>query len=212
MSEHRCGDSSNNSNENENDNNNGNKHLQDDDTLTAVDFLAQQEALEKEAAEVLGDDPSLEKTSGSFKAQLDNDNDNDNGEGGGNTYGRNFDGIFCTCATKYDPEQEEDTMFICASCMEMYKRAQLDFLIEPQQEFEPAKDEDAGKSLLEIAQYLIYVMAMCWVGINAFNKLKDNLMAYLRRISEARTVITKQDIESFFQEQEQQQRNKRRRL
>ncbi|EGF83126.1 hypothetical protein BATDEDRAFT_84659 [Batrachochytrium dendrobatidis JAM81] len=100
----------------------------------------------------------------------------------------------------------------CTDCMDMYEREQLSFLFETLEEFTTEKDSDAGRSLLDVGMERLGQIDCVKAinGVHIYNKFKDNLMAYLREFGERGQVVTKKDVEIFFQKQQEIQHAKKR--
>ncbi|KAI5474663.1 E3 ubiquitin-protein ligase UBR7 [Pseudohyphozyma bogoriensis] len=111
-----------------------------DDAFTAGDLVAAQEAIEREAREVMpfefnsctSDlgyikqavelftrrdfkcDCGTERMGAGSKCSLSGRDDER--RNGGNKYSKNFQGVFCICGVPYDPHTETDAMYQCLVC------------------------------------------------------------------------------------------------
>ncbi|KAI0360670.1 hypothetical protein OH77DRAFT_1556884 [Trametes cingulata] len=66
-----------------------------------------------------------------------------------NTYGRNFEGVFCRCGRPYDAEKERETMIQCLACEDWFHESCLNLRErpssrEPTPAAEPARDDGAS--------------------------------------------------------------------
>ncbi|KAL2917070.1 hypothetical protein HK105_203502 [Polyrhizophydium stewartii] len=101
----------------------------------------------------------------------------------------------------------------CSACADMYRRHRLGFLVDAEATFQPPPDADAGKSLLDAGmQQLNEIDRVRAIdGIRAYNKFKDRLMEFLRGFGSEGKVVCKEDIERFFEEQNEMRRKRMRR-
>ncbi|KAI7873702.1 uncharacterized protein EV154DRAFT_527785 [Mucor mucedo] len=88
----------------------------------------------------------------------------------------------------------------CTKCMADYKTHHVEYLLAEEKTFEPEEDEDAGKSLLEVGmeqlQRVDRVQAL--ESLMAYKSLADDIKTYLEAFKDSGKVVTKQDIDAFF--------------
>ncbi|KAI8926977.1 hypothetical protein BC831DRAFT_497821 [Entophlyctis helioformis] len=100
----------------------------------------------------------------------------------------------------------------CDTCLAMYSKSGIEYLVHKMKVYEPPKDESAGDSLLDAGMKQLdrvdRVQAIN--GVHAYNRLKDRLMGFLRTFGETGKVVTKDDIDAFFAAQADAERKKKR--
>lgn len=104
---------------------------------------------------------------------------------------------------KYDVfcNDKFNTIFCkCNRCKEMYKKLNIDFLIEDDLTYEPEEDDDLDGTLFERGvKVLNHASRVPLIEcISGYNKLKDKLTDYFKEFAEQKKVVTDEDIKYFF--------------
>ncbi|ORY01776.1 hypothetical protein K493DRAFT_334838 [Basidiobolus meristosporus CBS 931.73] len=92
----------------------------------------------------------------------------------------------------------------CQECQDTLKQSDLKFLLEADELYEPEKDADAGKSLFECGMERLLSMNRndAVDGLQAYNRFRDEIKAFLEPYAASGKVVTANDIEKFFQEKQ----------
>lgn len=104
-----------------------------------------------------------------------------------------------------------DRLCRCDDCESMYRSRKLEFLVNPVKTHETTVDATSHDSLLELGMQQLQRMdrEQAMNGVIAYNSLKDSLMLYLQDFKDRHKVVTKQDIDDFFELQSQKPKKPR---
>lgn len=94
-----------------------------------------------------------------------------------------------------------NTLFCkCNRCKEIYRKNNINFLIEDDLTYEPEEDDDLEGTLFERGvKVLNHASRVPLIEcISGYNKLKDKLTNYFKEFAEKKKVVTDEDIKYFF--------------
>ncbi|KAI8926532.1 hypothetical protein BC831DRAFT_511593 [Entophlyctis helioformis] len=98
----------------------------------------------------------------------------------------------------------------CDTCLAMYSKSGIEYLVNKMKVYEPPKDESAGDSLLDAGMKQLDRVDRVQAINGKTALLKDRLMGFLRTFGETGKVVTKADIDAFFAAQAEAERKKKR--
>ncbi|KAG0258274.1 hypothetical protein BG011_003388 [Mortierella polycephala] len=88
----------------------------------------------------------------------------------------------------------------CSSCMAMYTKESIAFILAEEAIYEDEDDEEADTSVLETGMKKLSEMDRVQMmdGMLAYNKMRDEIRKFLEPFSQQDKVVTADDIEAFF--------------
>ncbi|KAI8971638.1 hypothetical protein BDF20DRAFT_915419 [Mycotypha africana] len=88
----------------------------------------------------------------------------------------------------------------CKECAHAYKDNNVEFLLQEEETYEPEEDEDSKKSLLQIGMEQLQHVDRVQVieSLMAYKTLAADIKGYLESFKETGKVVTKKDIQDFF--------------
>ncbi|CAG8704269.1 9335_t:CDS:2, partial [Ambispora leptoticha] len=94
-------------------------------------------------------------------------------------------------------------------CKQLYHQYQIEFILQEEETFEPAQDDDASTSLFDSGMKLLTQMDRVTAieGLIAYNKMRDEIREFLQPFAASGKTVTKQDIESFIQTKLEQRKS-----
>ncbi|KAJ1659330.1 hypothetical protein IWQ61_001573 [Dispira simplex] len=89
----------------------------------------------------------------------------------------------------------------CTDCYAQLQKYGILFLLDDDCPYEPEKDTETTKSIFELGMNQLFQMnkAEALDGIMAYNRLRDDLKAYLAPFASDGRVVTEQDVRNFFE-------------
>ncbi|CAG8632283.1 6875_t:CDS:10 [Funneliformis caledonium] len=94
-----------------------------------------------------------------------------------------------------------DELCRCSKCIELYKKHQIEFILNVEETYEPPEDDDAQKSLFDCGMKALNQMdrVAAIEGILAYNQFKDELIEFLKPFGESGKTVTVKDVNEFFE-------------
>ncbi|KAI8330137.1 hypothetical protein BD560DRAFT_416474 [Blakeslea trispora] len=94
-----------------------------------------------------------------------------------------------------------DSLCRCDKCLEAYKLHEVDYLLGEEETYEPEEEADTGKSLLDVGMEQLQRIDRVQVleSLMAYRSLAKDMKDYLETFQSSGKVVTKEDIEAFFE-------------